>query len=508
MRATVIISEYLTYIPSAVLLNRQVSQSGGVNVWEASIALVAILLQPSTILIDHAHFQYNTVMLGFVLFSLYSIYSEHYAWACVFFVAALSYKQMALYYAPAIAFYLIGVSLSPKARPLRLTIIILTTLVSFALVLAPILLGTFYDQYRGINPPLTQTDRQVNPLLSLLTPYIDPTAHYYPYLLQLTQLVHRIFPFARGIFEDKVPNAWNLIHLAHKLNSYPIPLLQRLSTLATLIAIEPACMLISLFPHRELLPWALASCSWGFFLFSFQVHEKSVLLPLLPMTILLGGQAGLGVDMRAWVGWANLLGVWTLFPLLKRDELRIPYAVLSLLWAYLLALPPTSLSCYFGHQAANSTLRASTKAVHLGFYALMLAWHVGEAYMPPPKGKTDLWVVLNVIVGAVGFGICYLWTTWQLIVRSNVLEEWFGYRAGQQAKGEGRKARLLPLGWYGSGESDGVKDKRPAEKEKDKKAIEAPKTMNKKASLSPTPTPEPEASMRRSPRKKRAPTPM
>ena len=126
--------------------------------------------------------------------------------------------------------------------------------------------------------------------------------------------------------------------------------------------------------------------------------------------------------------------------------------------------------------------------------------------MPPPEDKPDLWVVLNVIIGAVGFGICYLWTTWQLIVRSNVLEEWFGYRAGQQAKGEGGKARLLPWGRYGAGESDGSKDKKPAEK--DKKAIEAPKTRNKKASLSPTPTPEPEAGTRRSPRKKRAPTPM
>jgi alpha-1,3-glucosyltransferase len=40
-------------------------------------------------------------------------------------------------------------------------------------------------------------------------------------------------------------------------------------------------------PTVPLLPYALFTCSMSFFLFSFQVHEKSVLLPLLPLTIIL-----------------------------------------------------------------------------------------------------------------------------------------------------------------------------------------------------------------------------
>merc|ERR1711964_849659 len=86
--------------------------------------------------------------------------------------------------------------------------------------------------------------------------------------------------------------------------------------------------------------------AWAFFLFSFQVHEKSVLLPLMPMTVLMAGKHGLSKNVRAWVGFANLLGVWTMFPLLQRVDLRIPYYVLSLLWAYLLGLPPTSFAVY------------------------------------------------------------------------------------------------------------------------------------------------------------------
>lgn len=434
MRATVIVSEYITYIPAAIILNRKFSQLRGVGKWESSIALTAILMQPATILIDHAHFQYNTVMLGLILAGISSIMSDRYMWSCVFFVAALCFKQMALYFAPAIFAYLVGVCLLPSPHIGRFVGIAIVTLLSFALMFAPLLLGSLYDDYRGISAPLSTTDRTVNPLFSLILPYVDPKSILYPLLLQLTQAIHRIFPFARGLFEDKVANIWCAIHTLHKLHSYPMPLLQRISLSATLIAILTACMIISLSPRKELLPWALASSAWGFFLCSFQVHEKSVLLPLLPMTILLGGDGGLGMEMRAWIGWANMLGVWTLFPLLKRDELRIPYAVLSLLWAYLLGLPPTSLDLYIGKQARKTGVRPSTALLHLGFYAAMAIWHGVEAFVETPQDKPDLWVVLNVLIGAAGFGICYLWCTWQLIARSGVLEEWSGFRAEIQQK--------------------------------------------------------------------------
>ena len=428
MRATVVVSEYLVYIPAAIVFNRKLAQQRGVSKWESSIALTAILMQPATILIDHAHFQYNTVMLGSVVASMSSLLSDRYMWACVFFVAALCFKQMALYYAPAMFAYLLGVCLLPNLHIGRFVGIALVTTLSFALMFAPLLVGSLYDNYSGISPPLDITDRQANPFFLQILPYIGSDSYLYPLLLQLTQSIHRIFPFARGLFEDKVANFWCAIHTLHKLNTYPIPLLQRVSLLATIVAILPACMVISTSPRKELMPWAFASTAWGFFLFSFQVHEKSVLLPLLPMTMMLGGDGGLGAEMRAWVGWANMLAVWTLFPLLKRDELRVPYFVLSLLWAYLMGLPPTSLNLYVGRQARKSGVRLSTSAMHLGFYAVMIAWHLADAFIETPKGKPDLWVVLNVMVGVAGFGICYLWCTWQLLLRSGILQEWFEFR--------------------------------------------------------------------------------
>lgn len=428
MRATVLVSEYIIYIPAVVVFNRKFSRQQGISIWESSIALMAILMQPAIILIDHGHFQYNTVMLGLVLASISSIIVNRLLWGCVFFVAALCYKQMALYYAPAVFAYLLGVCLQPHLNAQRLCAIAVITALTFFVMFSPLLLGALYDRKRNIQLTTDSDHSSLPPVLSWALNLCDPRSWYYPPSLQLAQSIHRVFPFARGLFEDKVANLWCTLNTFHKLHIYPKPMAQRFSLLATLICILPACMTISIFPRRELLPWTMASSAWGFFLCSFQVHEKSVLLPLLPMTMLLGSNGGLGPEIRAWVGWANMLGTWTLFPLLKRDELRMPYFVLSLLWAFLLGLPPASLSLYIGSRQGNSHLTILTKLLHLFFYAGMVTWHLVEAFVEPPEGKPDLWVVINVVTGAAGFGICFLWCSWQLILRSGVMDDYFSVR--------------------------------------------------------------------------------
>jgi alpha-1,3-glucosyltransferase len=421
MRATVIISEYLIYIPASVIFVRRFSRLQGVQSWDASIALVAILLQPSTILIDHVHFQYNTVMLGLVLASTSSILAGRYMWSAVFFVLALGFKQMALYYAPAVFAYLLGVCVSPRINLPRLIGIASVTLATFILLILPLILGALYDYHRGIISP--ELHGHVSPL-PVLTVFFEQLNN--PYTLvpiqQLAQMAHRIFPFARGLFEDKVANFWCTLNIIYKLKHYPIPLLQKASLALTLASILPPCIIIFLQPKKELFPLALATTAWGFFLFSFQVHEKSVLLPLLPMTLLLAGRDGLKPATRAWVGWANNVAVWTLFPLLERVELRVPYAVLGLLWAYLLGLPPVDWSLYAGLWRAGKGGKA-VSLLHGVFYVAMVAWHGVEAWVQAPETLPDLWVVANVGVGAVSFGIAYLWCLWTLLDGSGLLGE-------------------------------------------------------------------------------------
>lgn len=195
MRATVLISEYLVYIPAVIILNRKISRLESLNLWESSIALTAILMQPATILIDHAHFQYNTVMLGFVLASMSSMFASRFLWGSVYFVAALCFKQMALYYAPAMFAYLLGVCLLPDLNLRRLLAISLVTSVTFLIIFSPLLLGSLYDSSQGIQPTNSKTDLSIlPPVLSKALDFLEPDAWYYPPFLQLAQSIHRIFP--------------------------------------------------------------------------------------------------------------------------------------------------------------------------------------------------------------------------------------------------------------------------------------------------------------------------
>lgn len=422
MRATVIVSEYLTYIPAVVVFVRRFGRLNGVSTWSSNVALVAILMQPGTMLIDHVHFQYNTVMLGLVIASMSSLLAERYRWAAVFFVAALGFKQMALYYAFSIFAYLLGRCFSPRDNIGRLFGIAITTVVAFAILILPVIIGTVHDTHRGIDAKPELGGRLPElPLLAFITDYADTKAWYYAIVVQLVQMVHRIFPLARGLFEDKVANFWCAANVVIKLRNYPEALLQKAALAATLLAIIPPNVILFLRPRKTTMPLAFAATAWGFFLFSYQVHEKSVLLPLMPMTLLLAGQQGMNGNVRAWVGFANILGAWTMFPLLQRVDLTVPYVVLTLLWAYLLGLPPTAWNASFQESTSSPAMQWGTALLHGSFYVFMLGWHVVQALVLPPFNKPDLWVVANVGVGAAGFIICYLWCLWRLAEESDLI---------------------------------------------------------------------------------------
>ena len=155
----------------------------------------------------------------------------------------------------------------------------------------------------------------------------------YPPSLCLKAL-DRIFPFARGLFEDKVANVWCALNVTVKLRDLAsVGVLAKLALFATLCAVLPSVIGILWVSHEAgrrrrvasdqddamlgnpptlaLLPHALFISAMAFFLFSFQVHEKSILLPLMPLTILMGGrEAGFGRLDWEWAVLLNNMGVF------------------------------------------------------------------------------------------------------------------------------------------------------------------------------------------------------
>lgn len=172
MRQTVIVSEFLILLPSLWLY---INHKHATFVNRLS-DFVLIAMQPALLLVDHGHFQYNCVMLGLFVASLALLRRGKIYLGAFFFVACLSFKQMGLYYAPAIFAFLLSITLK---HPSTFIVLSLTTLSTFFLFFGPFVLAG------GI--------------------------------AGLQQVLFRMFPFGRGLFEDKVANFWCATNVLYKL---------------------------------------------------------------------------------------------------------------------------------------------------------------------------------------------------------------------------------------------------------------------------------------------------
>lgn len=107
-------------------------------------------------------------------------------------------------------------------------------------------------------------------------------------------------------------------------------------------------------PTAPLLPLSLFTSSMAFFLFSFQVHEKSILLPLLSVYLVLGDKESSPPSRQSlktpasfwpsshWNAAVLLLNVATfsMFPLLHKDHLSLQYAVTLVGWNWAVGYDP------------------------------------------------------------------------------------------------------------------------------------------------------------------------
>ncbi|EPX73124.1 glucosyltransferase Alg6 [Schizosaccharomyces octosporus yFS286] len=374
MRATVILSHLLILVPPLIFYSKWWSRRVPDFV-ERNALLVMVLFQPALLLIDHGHFQYNCVMLGLVMYAIANLLKNQYVIATFLFCLALSFKQMTLYFAPSIFAYLLGVCFKPHFQFSRLLGLGITVITTFCIVFSPWI-------------------------------YID-------FKVQLPQVVHRMFPFARGLFEDKVANFWCAVNTLFKVKEYfTMKQLQSLSLLFTLISILPSCSVLFLYPRKRLLALGFANAAWGFFLFSFQVHEKSVLIPLLLTSVILcHGHS----TTKSWIALANNVGMFSLWPLLKKDNLGLQFFTVLFMWNWI------------GHMFVFSK-NIIFRYLQISFYLAMVILFALDIFVAPPSRYPDLWVVLNVILSFAGFLIIYLWTLSRLLYISSKLSTDLGMK--------------------------------------------------------------------------------
>ena len=154
-------------------------------------ACMLVLLQPGFLLIDHGHFQYNCVALALALWATVALIAprRREVAASILFSLALCFKHMALYMAPAFFFYLLAccayrTGYSTKA--LHLAKIAVAVLATAGLCVAPLCIFHAEETTCGGG---------------------------------VLQLIARLFPFQRGLFEDKVANVWCTLDVVLKVSA-------------------------------------------------------------------------------------------------------------------------------------------------------------------------------------------------------------------------------------------------------------------------------------------------
>ncbi|KAB5558007.1 glycosyl transferase [Coniochaeta sp. 2T2.1] len=278
-RFTVILSELVLVYALQMYVD---SASGTTAKRVAQAAAISILLSPGLLIIDHIHFQYNGCMYGLLIASLVLARQKStLLYSGLLFAALLCMKHIYLYLAPAyFVFLLRSYCLSSKSifRPR-----ILNCLKLGGGVLA--IFGTAFG----------------------------------PFALkgQIPQILSRLFPFSRGLCHAYwAPNVWAiysfldraLIILAPYLN---LPLRSEAAltsvtrglvgdtSFAVLPDITPRlCFaltllfqgipLIKLFarPTWDNFVSATTLCGYASFLFGWHVHEKAVLLVIVPFSLI------------------------------------------------------------------------------------------------------------------------------------------------------------------------------------------------------------------------------
>lgn len=133
------------------------------------------------------------------------------------------------------------------------------------------------------------------------------------------------------------------------------------------------------------------------------------MLPLLPITALAAWEP-------AAAAFGPLVAAFSMYPLLERDGLALPYAACLAIYAAVLAqLLPRGGGSGGGGGALPTGVVAAAKAATSGGVLAAVALHVARTLLPPPERLPWLWDRAIVSLGFlyVAAGMAYFnWRQW------------------------------------------------------------------------------------------------
>ncbi|KAF7352884.1 Alpha-1,3-glucosyltransferase [Mycena venus] len=349
-RTTVILSELVL----AAVLIRFIR--GSVDPSTQRIISASLFLHPGFLIVDHIHFQYNGFMFGILLWSILMARNGNKLASGILFAVLLNFKHIYMYLAPAYFVYLLrSFCISPSGQ------------------------------------------LEIKNFLSLANAVIAVfIVSFGPFIVmgQIPQVLSRLFPFTRGLNHAYwAPNAWALVTAADRvLLRYVsrtgadvainisgvastsrglvgdtvfavLPTVKPIHTFIITVAFQSIALIKLWFtPTYKSFLTALTLCGYASYLFGWHVHEKAILLVLVPLSLL---AAERHAYFRTFI-LASVAGVFSLFPLIFTPGESIVKVLYSVLWILFVYLPlneaclRTADSRDLSHSSSSTPWKRST----------------------------------------------------------------------------------------------------------------------------------------------------
>lgn len=248
----------------------------------SSMLIVLLLSNATLLMVDHIHFQYNGILLGMLLISIVRILEDRKLEGAVWFLVLLNFKHIYVYIAPVYVVYLlrtycfVGHTISRNNVHVK-------NVVKLAIAVISIFLISF-------------------------GPFI--------YYGQFSQVLSRLFPFKRGLCHAYwAPNFWALYNGLDKIAfvaGESFGFMQKMNTRSMtrgIVEQSEHAVLPNIYPAytflltvTAMLPclrklWndvenplhfvrCVVLCAMSSFLFGWHVHEKAILLVVIPLTFM------------------------------------------------------------------------------------------------------------------------------------------------------------------------------------------------------------------------------
>ncbi|KAG5882902.1 hypothetical protein JTB14_020170 [Gonioctena quinquepunctata] len=293
--------------------------------WRKDVVLPILLITNCGLLmVDHIHFQYNGIMYGLLLISISQMFQGQYIWSAFWFTVLLNMKHIYIYLAPAYFIYLLR-HYCLKGPLSYKNMISFGTLRNFCF-LGFTVLGVF-------------------------------VVTFLPFYDHIPQVMSRLFPFKRGLCHAYwAPNFWAIYNTVDKIGSVIVSkvdgnfvknstasmtggLVQEFShsflpsvsplatmTLTALFMIPAMVKLFTLNKQASNFVRCMVVCALTSFLFGWHVHEKAILMAIIPLSLLSIMESK---DAKHFL-IISTVGHYSLFPLLYPPSL-LPVKVFLLL---------------------------------------------------------------------------------------------------------------------------------------------------------------------------------